>query len=246
MAITAGAEFGLANLITTTAQVTNGYSPSPGKTLGLVALILLSHAAVNTLSIRHLRLMIYIAIALNSVGVAALAVSVLAGAKTHKPASFVFANFYDGTAADAESVGWSVRASPAYVCVCGILFSSYTLLGFDASAHLCEETKRAVRTAPFCLLSAVGASFVMGFLLLLCLLFSIQDFETVRTSPIPILQILVDSCGEKGGLVLMTIIMLCVWHCGLFSMVSDRLKRPRKITLTVLGQQLSHDVLVRP
>ena len=221
VAITAGAEFGLANLISTTAQVTADYNPSPGRTLGMVAVILVSHVAVNLFSIRRLRYMIYTAITLNSIVVSALMISVLAGAKTLKPPQFVFANFIDGTAANADSVGWSVRASPAYVSICGMLFSSYTLLGFDASAHLCEETKHAVRVAPLCLLSAVSASFVFGFLLLLSLLFSIQDFETVRSSPLPILQIFVDSCGEKGGLVLMTIVMLCVWHCGLFSIVSD-------------------------
>ena len=111
VAITAGADFGLANLISTTAQVTNGYNPSPGRTLALVALILISHVAVNALSIRRLRYMIYTAIGLNSVFVAALAISVLAGAKSHNSARFVFANFFDGTAATPDDDGWSVRAS---------------------------------------------------------------------------------------------------------------------------------------
>lgn len=223
IAITAGADFGLANLISTTAQVTRGYDPSAGKTLAMVALILISHVVVNAFGIRHLRYAIYIAMFLNSISIAALGLAVLAGAKTHKPAAFVFANFHDGTAANSNAVGWSVRASPAYVAICGTLFSQYTLLGFDASAHLCEETRKAVAVAPWCLLSAVGASFVCGFLLLLSLLFSIQDFAKVRTSPIPVLQIFTDSCGESGGLVLITIVMLCVWHCGLFSMVRTSL-----------------------
>ena len=223
IAITAGAEFGLANLISTTAQVTNGYEPSPGKTLGMVAVILLSHAIVNLFSIRHLRYMVYTAIVLNSVLISALAIAVLSGSKTHNSVKFVFGKFFDGTAADDSQVGWSVRASPAYVAVCGILFSQYTLLGFDASAHLCEETKQAVRVAPWCLLSAVGASFVFGFFVLVALLSSIQDFERVRKSPLPILEIFTDACGQRGGLVLISIVMLCVWHCGLFSIVSIHL-----------------------
>jgi amino acid transporter len=220
VAITAAADFGLANLISTTAQMTRGYHPSAGKTLGMVALILASHVVVNAFGIRHIRYTIYIAMVMNSLSIGALGIAVLSGAKTHNSAQFVFAKFFDGTAADRNAVGWSVRASPTYVAICGTLFSQYTLLGFDASAHLCEETKQAVGVAPWCLLSAVGASFVCGFLLLLSLLFSIQDFDKVRTSPIPILQIFTDSCGEAGGLVLITIVMLCVWHCGLFSMVS--------------------------
>lgn len=219
IAITAGADFGLANLISTTAQVTRDYKPSAGKTLAMVALILISQAIVNLFGIRHIRISIYVAMFLNSVLIAALGIAVLAGAKNHNSAQFVFAKLFDGTAENGNAVGWSVRASPAYVAICGTLFSQYALLGFDASAHLCEETRHAVRTAPWCLLSAVGASFVCGFLLLLSLLFSIQDFDKVRMSPIPVLQIFTDSCGESGGLVLITIVMLCVWHCGLFSMV---------------------------
>lgn len=199
--------------------MTNNYNPSPGKTLGMVAAILVSHVAVNALGIRYLRYFIYVAIGLNSVAVSALAIAVVAGAKTRHGGEFVFGKFFDGTAANDHSIGWGMRASPAYVAVCGLMFSQYTLLGFDASAHLVEETKRAVLVAPRCMLFAVGASFVFGFVLLLCLLFSIQNFELVRTSKLPVLKILMDSCGHGGGLFLIFIVMLCVWHCGLFSMV---------------------------
>ena len=119
--------------------------------------------------------------------------------------------------------GWSIRASPAYVAATGVLMSQYTILGFDASAHLCEETRKAVRDAPLGLLSAIGGSTVIGFFLIISLLFSIQDYETVRTAPQPVLQILMDACGRGGGLVLMVLIMLCVWHCGLFSLVRSSL-----------------------
>ena len=162
--------------------------------------------------------MIYTSVCLNTVGVACLAIGVLAKAKTHQSAHFVFSTFYDGTGLDGSD-GWSVRASSAYVAAVGVLMSQYTILGFDASAHLCEETRKAVRDAPLGLLTAIGGSAVIGFFLIVCLLFSIQDFGTVRNAKQPVLQILTDACGEGGGLVLMVLIMLCVWHCGLFSLV---------------------------
>lgn len=216
----------MANLISTTAQVSNRYDPSPGRTLGILAVVLLSHVLINLLSVRTLRYMIYTSVFLNTVGVSCLAIAVIAKAPTHSSASFVFSRFHDGTGAlfhDGTGAlgheGWSIRASPAYVAVVGVLMSQYTILGFDASAHLCEETRKAVRDAPLGLLSAIGASSVIGFFLIIALLFSIQDFNTVRTSPLPVLKILTDACGEGGGLVLMVLIMLCVWHCGLFSLV---------------------------
>ena len=94
---------------------------------------------------------------------------------------------------------------------------------FDASAHLSEETRNASWSAPIGVLTSIGCSAVFGFFLLLCLLFSIQDFERTLDSAYdqPVLQILVDVFGENGAIVLMTLIMLCVWHCGLFSLTSN-------------------------
>ena len=218
VAVTTAIDFGLANLISLTAEVSNGYTPSAAKTLGILAVILTSHVLVNFLSIRNLRYMINSSILLNVVGVICLGVSVLAKAPSHQPASFVFSKFFDGTGTgDVE--GWSIRASPAYVAATGILLAQYTITGYDASAHLCEETKKAVRDAPLGLLASIGGSAIMGFFLLCALLFSIQDFDTVRNAPQPVLQILQDACGQNGGTVLMVLVMLCVWHGGLFSLV---------------------------
>lgn len=221
IAVTTGIDFGLANLISTTAEVSNGYNPSPGKTLGILAVVLTSHVCVNLLSVRTLRYMIYTSITLNTIGVLSLAIAVLAKAPHHQPAKFVFSMFYDGTSAIKGGEGWSLRASPAYVAAVGVLMSQYTILGFDASAHLCEETRRAVRDAPLGLMYSIAASALIGFFVIVSLLFSIQDYQTVRESPLPVLRILTDSCGKGGGLVLMVLIMLCVWHCGLFSLVSQ-------------------------
>lgn len=218
VAVTTGIDFFLANLISTTAQVSHNYTPSADKTLGILAVVLASHVALNLFSFRTLRYMIYTSIALNTIGVSCLAIAVLAKAPTHKSSAFVFSKFYDGTGVDGAD-GWSVRASPAYVAATGVLMSQYTILGFDVSAYLCEETRKAVRDAPLGLLSAIAGSAVIGFFLIFSLLFSIQDYETVRKAPQPVLQILVDACGRGGGLVLMVLIMLCIWHCGLFSLV---------------------------
>ncbi|KAL8850915.1 MAG: hypothetical protein Q9221_004115 [Calogaya cf. arnoldii] len=204
IAITTGADFGLTELISTTASVSNGYEGTAAKTLGILAIILLSHVAVNLVSVHKLRYMIYTSLALNTAGVICLLVAVLTQSPQHQSAGFVFGKFFDGTAANDKAVSWSVRASPAYVAATGVLLSQYTLLGFDASAHLCEETRRAVRDAPLGLLSAIAASACLGFLVIIAMLFSIQDFDAVRTSPLPVLKIMTDACGRGGGLVLMT------------------------------------------
>ncbi|MCJ1472440.1 hypothetical protein MMC13_001088 [Lambiella insularis] len=219
VAVTTGITFGLAGLISTTATLSSDYSPTAGKTIGIYAALLISHGAVNTFGVHILRYLNNTSIVIHSLGVGALAIAVLAKAPTHQNAQFVFATFYDGTG----DPGWSTRASPAYVAACGVLMAQYTLTGFDASAHLSEETNNASWNAPMGVITSIGVSAVFGFFLLLALLFSIQDFTNTVGTTIgqPVTQILVDVFGTNGAIVLMTLIMVCVWHCGLFSMTSN-------------------------
>lgn len=128
--------------------------------------------------------------------------------------------FNDGT---GDPDGWSSRTSPAYVACIGILLSQYTITGFDASAHLSEETHRASWSAPIGVLTSILVSAVFGWFLILCLLFSIQDFDRTVSTPTaqPVLQILLDVFGEDGAIALFTLVIICVWHCGLFSLTSN-------------------------
>ncbi len=70
---------------------------------------------------------------------------------------------------------------------------------------------------------SIGVSAIFGFFLLVSLLFSIQDFERTVASDIgqPVTQILIDIFGDSGAIALMTLIIVCVWHCGLFSLTSN-------------------------
>jgi amino acid transporter len=220
VAVTTGISFGLAGLISTTATVKTSYVPTPGKTIGIYAAVLISHGVINTFGVHVLKYLNNTSILLHSVGVTSLAIAVLAKAPTHQSAKFVFATFYDGTG----DPGWSVRASPAYVAACGALMSQYTLTGFDASAHLSEETRKASWSAPIGVISSVGFSSLFGFFVICSFLFSIQNFDNTVNSVRfgqPVLQIFDDIFGDDGAVVLMCLIMLCVWHCGLFSLTSN-------------------------
>ena len=220
VAITTGITFGAATLITTLAEV-KGFVPTAGRTLGVYAALLFSHGMVNSFGVHILRYLNNTSIILHSLGVFSLAVACLAKAPHHQSAKFVFAKFYDGTGIDGP--GWSVRASTAYVACCGILMSQYTITGFDASAHLSEETQNASWSAPIGVMTSIGVSFIFGFFLIVSLLFSIQNFDTTVNSTYsqPVLQIFIDIFGENGAIVLMTLVITCVWHCGLFSMTSN-------------------------
>lgn len=224
VAVTTGISFGLAGLIPTAISVKNpDYESTAGKTIGIYAAVLVSHGLVNSFGVHTLRFLNNVSIVLHSAGITSLCIAVLAKAPTHQLGSFVFGFFNDGTGVDG--VGWSERASVGYVVVCGALLSQYTLTGFDASAHMSEETKNASWSAPIGVVSSVGFSAIFGFFVLMSLLFSIQSFDDVINTDInygsPVLKIFVDVFGEDGALALFTLVLVCMWHCGLFSMTSN-------------------------
>ena len=68
-----------------------------------------------------------------------------------------------------------------------------------------EETRNAAMSGPIGIIMSIGVSAILGWFLLLGLLFSIQDYDTTVASPTgqPVTQIFLDTVGEKGAIVLM-------------------------------------------
>jgi amino acid transporter len=152
-----------------------------------------------------------------------LVIAVLAKAPTHQSGKFVFRTFVDATGLDG--VGWSQRASTAYVGVIGSLFAQYGLTGrstrrvvrmdihsltdrfsgFDAGAYMIEETRNASIAGPIGIILSIVAAAILGWILTLGFLFSIQDYTKTVASPtgLPVLQIFLDTLGENGAIALM-------------------------------------------
>ncbi len=68
-----------------------------------------------------------------------------------------------------------------------------------------EETHNAAMAGPIGIIMAIGVSAVLGWYLILGLLFSIQDLDSTIGTPTgePVAQIFLDTVGEKGACVLM-------------------------------------------
>src|SRR3954471_16476624 len=66
-----------------------------------------------------------------------------------------------------------------YVFGIGLLMAQYTITGFDASAHMSEETAQASRMAAIGMVMSVVVSVVFGFILLLAVTFAIPDTQGV-------------------------------------------------------------------
>lgn len=104
---------------------------------------------------------------------------------TTKPASYVFTHFE--TAPDSTGI-----TSKAYAVILSILVSQYSLYGYDAAAHLTEETKGADRNGPIAILSSIGIISVFGWAYILALTFSIQvPFPTLILLLVPWLDLFI-------------------------------------------------------
>lgn len=79
-----------------------------------------------------------------------------------------------------------------------------------------EETHNAATAGAVGIVLAISCSAILGWFLILGLLFSIQDLETTVNSPTgqPVAQIFLDTVGEKGAIVLMVIVIGAMYFCG--------------------------------
>ncbi|KAH9984369.1 APC amino acid permease [Russula vinacea] len=221
IAVTTGIGFSCADFISTAATIASNYEPSAPKTIGIYAAVLFAQGMINTFGVHIRKYMNTASVWWHVFGTTSIIVAILAAAPKHQSGKFVFRTFIDSTGVDG--IGWSQRASPAYVAVIGILMAQYTLLGFDASAHMTEETHNAAMSGSIGIIMSIGVSAILGWFLILALLFSIQDYETTVKSPTgqPVTQIFLDTVGEKGTIVLMVIIIGAMLFCGAFSITSN-------------------------
>jgi hypothetical protein len=79
-----------------------------------------------------------------------------------------------------------------------------------------EETHNAAMSGSIGIVMGIGVSAVLGWFLLLGLLFSIQNLDATLNSATgqPVTQIFIDTVGEKGAIVLMVIVIGCMYFCG--------------------------------
>ena len=88
-------------------------------------------------------------------------------APSTQSASYVFTKLQ--ISSDATGI-----KSPVYSVLLSWLVSQYSLYGYDAAAHLTEETRNADRNGPLAILSSIGMISVFGWAFILALSFSIQ------------------------------------------------------------------------
>lgn len=213
IAVTAGIDFGAALFLNAFLDLQFGFSATPGHTILLLAIILFVHGALNTFGVRIVAVLNNISVWWHLIGVAVIVGVLVFVPAQHQDASFVFGHFVNNT-------GWG---SSVYVFLIGLLVAQYTLTGYDASAHMTEETVNAAKAGPRGIVTSILVSLVAGWILLIGLTFAIQDYDGALASGtgVPPAQIFIDATGAATGKFLLLICIGAQLFCGMASVTAN-------------------------
>ena len=213
VAVTAGIDFGCAFFINAFLNLQWGVPTYHWVTILIFAGVLLLHGLLNQFGIRLVALLNDISVWWHILGVLIIVGVLAIKPAHHQSASFVFTHFVNNT-------GWS---SAFYVVLLGLLLAQYTFTGYDASAHMTEETHDAARSGPRGIVMSIVVSLIAGWVLLIGVTFAIQHYtaEVGSATGVPPAQIFIDAAGVTIGKLLLLIAIGAQLFCGMSSVTAN-------------------------
>ena len=202
-AITAAIDYGLAEFLAPLL----GWPADRRHVLPLCVLVLLSHATLNHVGVKVVARLNTVSAWYHLLGVLVLAGAVLVAAPLQRPAFLLTTTTRAGF-------------SPGYGFFVALLQAGWTFTGYDASAHASEETHDAAQNAPRGILTAVLASAVAGYVMLLAVTAAVGDLGQAVAADNPFIFVLETAMGRLGT-ALVWVAVAAMWFCGLASVTSN-------------------------
>src|SRR5436190_3085372 len=178
-------------------------------------LILITQGVLNHYGVKLVAFLNDLSVSVHIIGVVVL-VAALFLLAPKQPVSFLF-----------ESVNSNGRSPYWWAFVLGLLQAQWTYTGFDASAHLAEETEDPRWRAPWGIVLSVAVSGVVGYLLLISLTLAIRTIpgalgsQDAQGNAIPaVIAILGSALGAKAGNAMAALASMAMWFCGLSCITS--------------------------
>jgi amino acid transporter len=190
-----------------------------GETFALFALFLVLHSLVNIYSSPLVAMFNNISVGWHVLGVAVIIGILVIVPDQHQSVDFVFTETINNTGLfNGETSGLGFWF---YVLPLGFLLTMYTQTGYDASAHVSEETKGAALGAAKGVWRSVFWAGLIGWFVLLAITFAATDVETVTNeglgSSLSIFSTALDSGAAKAVILIATIGQL---FCGMACLTS--------------------------
>src|SRR6201991_2558814 len=131
----------------------------------------------------------------------------------HQSAGFVFGEVINNSGFSDSSI--------LFVFGLGLLMAQYTVTGYDASAHMSEETRQASRSPAVGMVMSVVAAVVFGFILLVAVTFAVPDVQgTLDAAGNAVVYIWTESLGSAWAEFLLLIAVVGQFFCGTASVTS--------------------------
>jgi amino acid transporter len=229
IAVTAAIGYGLATFGTVLFDSWFSYSAHMNDWFGfsantsifvLYAIFLIAAGVINMFQVSVTALLNTVSAYWHMAGVAFIVLVLIIVPDHHQSVGYVFGETVNasgyGNAADNFS-------NPAFWFVfgLGLLLSQYTITGFDASAHMAEETRQASRQAAIGMYMSVVVSVVFGWILLLAVTFAIPSTEgALENIGIVVPWIWSESMGQNWADTLLFICVVAQFFCVTASVTS--------------------------
>jgi amino acid transporter len=177
------------------------------ETFGLFVLILLLHVTMNVRNTHLLARINNVSVWWHVFGVLAIIVVLILVPDGHQSFSFVFTHRINNSGF-SEGMYWF------YVLPLGFLLTQYTITGFDASAHISEETHGASTSAAKGVWRSIFYSAVIGWVVLLAITFAVTNVDGANEAAGFAPTLLVEALGSGWGKFVLIISVVGQLFCG--------------------------------
>jgi amino acid transporter len=184
-------------------------------TFAVFALILIFGGLVNVFSSHLVSVFNGVSVWWHVIGVAVIVLILIFVPSHHASLSYVFGHRINAS-------GFSENMYWFYVLPLGFLLTMYTITGYDASAHVSEETHGAAESAPKGIWRSVFYSAVIGWIVLLAITFAVQkshEAEIIKAG-YPALTIFSTALTLTGAKAVVFISTIGQLFCGVACLTS--------------------------
>jgi len=184
-------------------------------TFALFAVILLIHGLINVFSSHLVSVFNGVSVWWHVLGVGVIVLILIFVPSHHASLSYVFGHRINNS-------GFGNHMYWFYVLPLGFLLTMYTITGYDASAHVSEETHGASDAAPKGIWKSVFYSAVIGWIVLLAITFAIQRSKEsqILASAYPALTIFTTALSSTGAKLVILISTVGQLFCGMACVTS--------------------------
>jgi amino acid transporter len=174
IAVTAAIGYGCAVFGTSLLNLLFDYPNSVGWIFFTYGVLILAAGLINMLKVPITAMLNRFSAWWHMVGVLLIVGILIVVPDHHQSVGYVFGKTLNNTGFSGHNFGSLVFF---YVFLTGLLMAQYTITGYDASAHMSEETHKAQLGAAWGIVMSVVVSVIFGFLLLVAVTFAIPDTQ---------------------------------------------------------------------